>query len=115
MIRLFEHVDTHDAEGFAAQFAPTATFKLGNNPPAEGREGIAQFVRGFFELISGIKHDFRRAYRVDGVELLEGAVTYIRKDGREVGPLPFCSVFDRQGDEIQAYRAYVDASPLFAE
>ncbi|HLT40753.1 MAG TPA: nuclear transport factor 2 family protein [Enhygromyxa sp.] len=114
MIRMFERVDSFDAEGFAAHFASDGYFKFANNPPAEGREGILQFTQGFFDMISGIKHDFGRAYRLDGVEVLEGAVTYVRKDGSEVGPLPFCSVFDMRGSEVAAYRVYIDASSLFA-
>ncbi|MFO7561907.1 MAG: nuclear transport factor 2 family protein [Enhygromyxa sp.] len=114
MLRLFEHVDTRDAEGFAKHFTTDGTFKFANNPPAEGREGILQFTKGFLDMISSIKHDFKRAYRLEGVEVLEGAVTYVRTDGSEVGPLPFCSVFDMRGKEIAAYRVYVDASALFA-
>jgi ketosteroid isomerase-like protein len=115
MIRMFERVDQRDAEGFAAHFATDGIVRFANNPPVEGREGIVQFANGFFEMIGGIRHAFERAYVLDGAEVLEGAVTYVRKDGREVGPLPFCSVFDLRGSEIAEYRVYVDTSPLFAD
>lgn len=114
MLELFGHVDRQDAAGFAARFAPDGHFTFANNPPAEGQEGILKFVEGFLELIVGIEHELRRAYQLPGVEVLEGLVTYIRKDGSAVGPLPFCSVFELRGEAIASYRAYVDASPLFS-
>lgn len=114
MLRLFAHVDTKNTDGFVGQFAPDAYFRFANNPPAEGQQAIFALVEGIFANLEGIEHDFRHAYAAGDTEILEGAVTYHRKDGRKVGPLPFCSVFEMKDDKIQGYRVYVDASPLFA-
>ena len=43
----------------------------------------------------------------------EGEVTYTRHDGSQI-TLPFCNIFEIDGDKIEVYRIYIDMAPLFA-
>ncbi|AFY83296.1 nuclear transport factor 2 family protein [Oscillatoria acuminata] len=114
MLQLFSNVDSKNTDGFVQFFTPDGYFRFGNNAPATGQAEVFQAVTGFFEMIDGIQHDFRQAYKAGDAEILEGYVTYTKTGGQVLDPIPFCCVFEMRGEKIFGYRIYVDAAPLFA-
>ena len=118
IVDLFATIDRMDAAGFAKVFAEDATFRFGNSEPVLGRQDLEQAVAGFFSVIDGLTHQIIGVWTVLGkggdVTSVESDVTYTRKDGGVVGPLPAMTTIRLQGDEIQDYRIFMDVSPVFA-
>lgn len=110
---LFAAIDAKDTDGFLAYLAGDAVFRFGSAPEAQGREQVRAGVDGFFESIAGSKHVLDKVLCDDTTTVCEGRVTYRRHDGSDV-TLPFCNVFDLDGELISGYRIYIDIAPLYA-
>jgi len=111
--RVFEAVDAGDARRFAAVFTEDGQFIFGNAPAVVGRPAVEQAVAGFFASIRGCRHELSRFWAGAGHCAMDGTVTYLRHDGREL-TVPFANVFVMRGEQVAEYRVYVDATPLFA-
>ena len=111
--RLFAAIDARDAAAFVGFLAADAQFRFGAAPAVSGREAIAAAVTAFFESIAGLEHRVDMAMRDGDTLVCEGEVTYTRHDGSEVS-LPFADVFEMQGEQIAAYKIYMDIGPLYA-
>jgi hypothetical protein len=70
-------------------------------------------VVGFFSSIKGLKHRLLKVWHLEGAAIIQGEVTYTRKDGRLV-TVPFMNLFRLEGPLINEYLIYNDVSPLFA-
>jgi ketosteroid isomerase-like protein len=118
IVDLFATIDRMDSTGFAKAFAEDATFRFGNLEPAVGRQELEQAVAGFFSTVDGLTHEITGVWtgRWEGgdVTSVESGVTYTRKDGGVVGPLPATTTIRLHGDEIQDYRIFMDIGPVFA-
>jgi hypothetical protein len=95
-----------------------ATFRFGNSESAAGRHELERAVGGLFSVMDGLSHQITGVWtgHWEGGEVtsVESGVTYTRKDGRVVGPLPATTTIRRQGDEIRDYRVFMDIGPVFA-
>ena len=112
--KLFASIDGMDAEGFARFLTEDGTFRFGSAPPVTGRESVKAAVGGFFASIAALRHTLQRVITQANTIVVEGEVTYKRRDGSEI-TLPFCDVFEVSGGLISAYLIYMDIGPLFAE
>jgi ketosteroid isomerase-like protein len=112
--RVFAAVDAGDARRFAAAFAEDGRFRFGNAPAVIGQEAVAAAVDGFFASIRGCRHELTRFWGGPRHCAMDGTVTYVRHDGREL-TLPFANVFVLRGEKIAEYLVYVDLAPLFAD
>ena len=110
---LFAAIDRMDAKGFAGFLAEDGRFWFGNQPAVQGRRAVEEAVGGFFSSLGGLSHQLHRAFEQQGAMVVEGEVTYTRKDARQV-TLPFCNTFVMKGEGIAEYRIYADLAPLFA-
>lgn len=106
-------VDRMDASGFAEFFTPDASFRFANQEPVVGRAAIAAFVQAIFSSLRAIKHEIHVVWKVPEGLVNEGHVTYTRHDGKEIH-LPFMTVSELKGQQIENYRVYIDAAPLYA-
>jgi len=115
--RLFETIDAMDAAALAARFTPDGSFRFGNAEPAVGREAIQEAVGGFFAAIGGLRHRvvgvWAGSWELGAVKSVEAEVSYTRKDGSQMPPLPVTSTLRLRGDLIHDYRIFMDVSPLF--
>ncbi len=109
--RLFAAVDAMDSSTFGAFLASDAQFRFGNLPVVTGREAIAGFLDAWFPSIAAIRHEDLAIRDYGDTVLVEGRVTYTRKDGTELSA-PFANVFDMIDGSIKGYRIYVDNSGL---
>lgn len=113
MKELFEAIDAMDAQAFADHFTESGRFRFGNAPTVTGRAEVAKSVTDFFATLNRLHHDILDVWEQDDVVISEVEVTYIRKDGKEVG-LPAVTVARCDGDAIDDYRIYMDINPLFS-
>ncbi len=111
--QVFGAVDGGDARRFADFFTADGQFRFGNSPPVVGRLAIEAAVGGFFGSIRACRHRLDRFQ--EGVEhcAMDGRVTYVRHDGREV-TVPFANVLVLRDARIAQYLVFVDLSPLYA-
>jgi ketosteroid isomerase-like protein len=111
---VFAVVDAGDARRFAGFFTEDGAFRFGNAPPVVGRAAIEAAVAGFFGSIRSCRHRLLRFWEADGRCAMDGEVTYLRLDGREL-TLPFANVFVLREGRIAQYLVFVDLAPLFAD
>jgi ketosteroid isomerase-like protein len=116
--QLFATIDAMDTDAFVAFFADDAVFRFGNADPAQGRAAIRETLAGFFGAIGGLRHVVTGIWRGEWergpVISVETAVTYTRADGSRTPTLPATSTLRMNGELIQDYRIFVDATPLFS-
>ena len=111
--QLFSTIDRKDSRGFATFITHDGTFKFGNWPAAKGTEAITGAVDQFFGTIEKVSHRVQQTYGDKDAVFVQGEVTYVRKDGKTVGPLPFMNLFKMSGDKVAEYVVYADVSPLY--
>ena len=110
---LFAAIDGSDARRFAVHFTEDGEFRFGNAPPVVGRTAVEAAVAGFFGSIRRCRHRLLRVWQGDGSWAMDGTVTYVRHDGREV-TVPFANVFVMRGERIAQCLIFVDVTPLYA-
>ncbi|MEN9725873.1 MAG: hypothetical protein RL434_239 [Pseudomonadota bacterium] len=110
--KLFAAVDAMDSSAFGAFLSEDAQFRFGNLPVVIGREAITGFLDAWFPSIAAIRHEDLAMRDFGDTVLVEGRVTYTRKDATELS-VPFANVFDMVGGSIRGYRIYVDNSGLY--
>jgi hypothetical protein len=110
----FDDVDNMRLDEFVARHSDDVVVRFGNNPPAHGKDEVAQSIGQFWSMIGGLKHNFVNTWEVDGTTILETKVDYTRKDGAQV-TVPCTSFLHRDGDLVDELRVYIDLEPVFAE
>lgn len=110
---LFRAIDRMDSPAFAGFLAEDAVFRFGNMPEVKGRGAITTAVEQFFSSIRGLRHRILHAWEQGSHVIVQGEVTYTRKDGKIV-TVPFANIFWTVDGKVQEYLIYVDVSPLFA-
>jgi ketosteroid isomerase-like protein len=109
----FADVDAMRLDEFVERHTDGATVHINDNPPARGKEEIRATIGGFWEMIGGLRHEFRERYEDGDTVVLESDVVYTRKDGQEV-TVKTASVLHRDGDLVDRLAFYNDPSALFA-
>ena len=110
---IFGAVDAGDARRLAGLFLDDGQFRFGNAAPVVGRLAIEAAVGGFFGSIRACRHRLDRFQEGPGHCSMDGTVTYLRHDAREV-TLPFANVFVLREARIAQYLVFVDLAPLYA-
>lgn len=110
---LFATIDRKDARGFASFITADGSFRFGNWPTANGTAAITGAVSEFFGTVDKISHRVDQTWSDQDALFVQGEVSYVRKDGKSVGPLPFMNVFRMSGDKVREYLVYADVSALF--
>lgn len=109
----YDDVDNMRLDEWVARHTDDVVVQFGNNPPAHGKEEIAQSIGSFWSLIAGLKHTFLNAWEVDETTILEVSVDYTRTDGAVV-TVPCVSILHRSGELVDSLRFYIDLAPVFA-
>jgi len=124
---LFRTIDRMDADGFVRFLTEDARFRFGNMPAIVGRQAIRDAVSAFFASITDLSHRVTGIYEQGNTAIVEGEVTYTRKDGSRV-TLPFANFFTLSPSPLNSaesaandsptlicdYRIYIDLSPLYS-
>ncbi len=110
--QLFKTIDAKDANRFISYLTEKAQLRFGNGPVVTGREKIRKTITGFFSSIRALRHVVLETWTHSDVVILQGEVTYTRKDGSQI-TLPFMNLYRMKGNLIDQYLVYVDLSPLY--
>lgn len=111
--KLFQSIDTMDADAFAAFLTDDAQFRYANAPPVIGKAAIREAVAGFFGTINGLRHRLVRTWAHADSIICEIEVTYTRKDNRKV-VVPAATIFYTKGDKVRTYLVFNDLTPVYA-
>jgi ketosteroid isomerase-like protein len=111
--KVFEAVDSKDAEKLVSYMADDAVFRFANAQEVEGKEDILSMLQSFYASIEALNHKIIDSWQVDDNVICRGEVTYTRMDGSQLS-VPFANFFKMKGNLIKSYLIYVDASQLYA-
>lgn len=109
---LFGKVDAMNGTSLAAMMTGNGIFRFANMPPVVGREAISAFLGNFFQSIKGIAHDRLEDWKVGDTRFATGRVSYTRHDD-SILQVPFSVILKMQGELINEYLIFVDASELY--
>jgi hypothetical protein len=90
--QLFEAIDRMDPDGFVRFLTDDGSFRFGKIPAIRGRPAIRDAVAHFFASIGGLSHHITGIYEQGDTAIVEGEVTYTRKDGSRI-TIPFADFF----------------------
>jgi hypothetical protein len=110
----FDDVDNMRLDEFVARHSDDVEVRFGNNPPAHGKEEVAQNIGQFWSMIGGLKHNFVNTWEVGDTTILESKVEYTRTDGARV-TVPSTTFLHRDGELVDSLRIYIDLEPVFAQ
>jgi hypothetical protein len=108
----FKGIDAQDSAGFARLFDEQGEFRFGNAPSVVGPAQIEKAVAGFFSSIGGLSHRLIQVWEGRESWVVEGEVTYTRKDGSRL-TVPFCDIFRMRGNRVKAWLIFMDVSELY--
>lgn len=112
--RLFDDIDTMEADAFARHLSEDVVMRFGNTPPLHDRAAARETWASFCGLVDGVRHEVRNTWQVGGSTIAETDVTYTRTDGRRV-TVPVVTIYEVGADDlIAAYRVFLDLAPVFA-
>lgn len=111
---MYKVVDAMDGAGLANMMTENGSFRFANIPAVKGKEAITGFLDNFFQSIKGIAHDQLEDWKVNDTRFATGRVTYTRHDDSTLA-VPFSVVLKMQGDLINDYLIFVDASELYKQ
>lgn len=109
----YDDVDNMRLEEFVNRHTDDVVVKFANNPPAVGKEQVAQAIGGFWQMIGGLRHDIVNVYSDGDATIVEAEIDYARKDGNHV-MVPATSILHRRGTLVDSLRVYLDLAPVFA-
>ena len=109
--RFFHSIDTRDYDAFASFLAPNVFFKLANYEPVIGKEAVRQKLAEMQSGIKAVHHDVLDIWEKEGSMACHGIIIYTFHDSSQLR-VPFADVFKMQGNLIQEYLIFVDASQL---
>ena len=104
-------VDSGDASGFAAWFAPDATYTFGNGDPLVGREAIAAATAGATSTLPWVRHEVEQVAEI-GDQLFCRFLIHTATPAGEAVALPCVTVIWMRDGEIADYRVHMDLAPV---
>ncbi len=111
---LFKVIDEMDCEKFAAFLHENGEFEFGNAATVKGRAEIKKAVSQFFSSIHGLRHNLKEVWNVDNSIIVNGEVTYTRKNKTQI-TIPFMNLLKMNNGLIENYQIFIDISPLYSE
>jgi limonene-1,2-epoxide hydrolase len=111
--RIFATADRLNLDEWIAYFVEDARFQFGNTKPITGHDAILATMAQFFSSIKAMHHDFDGMYQQDNIVIAEANVKFTRLDDKVIH-IPAATIFRMQGDLVQDFRLYMDATPIFA-
>ena len=109
---LFQTIDKKDHIGFSRFLTHDCLFRFGNHPEVAGSENIQEYIKGFFNSISGLSHVLLSQWEVNEAIICHGNVTYTRMDGSTL-TVPFANVLELVEGKIKKYLIFADTSKLY--
>lgn len=113
--RMFAAVENNDVDKTVSFFTHDAFYKVSNNEPVYGHEGIRNLAGPVMQMFRKVTHEIKAMWELSGDTVVcEMQVVYTRNDGK-VFQLPCCDVIKFEDNNlIRSLQAYLDLNPLFA-
>lgn len=111
---LFKVIDEMDCEKFATFLCENGEFKFGNAQSVKGRAEIKKAVSQFFNSIHGLQHKIKQVWSVDNSVIVNGEVTYTRKNKTQL-TVPFMNLLEMKKGLIENYQIFIDINQLYSE
>lgn len=108
LAEVFRAIDRKDPDAFVSHLTDDAVFRHGSQEPVKGKEAIRAAIAAFFDTVESLHHRLIDTWHDEGSLVMQGEVTYMTKDQREV-TIPFVNVFRLEGDLISEYLIYIDS------
>jgi ketosteroid isomerase-like protein len=109
----YDDVDNMRLQEFVDRHTDDVVVQFGNNPPAVGKEQVAEAIGAFWEMIGGLRHRVVNEFADGDTTILEATIDYTRKDGAVV-TVPSTSILHRRDGLVDQLRVYLDLGPVFA-
>jgi ketosteroid isomerase-like protein len=114
--KMFVAVENNDVDKTVSFFTKDAFYKVANNDPVYGHQGIRELAGPVMQMFKKVSHDIKAMWELGGDTVVcEMELTYTRQDDK-VFKLPCCDTirFD-DNNLIRELRAYLDLNPLFSK
>ncbi|MCL1470591.1 nuclear transport factor 2 family protein [Argonema antarcticum] len=114
--KMFVAVETNDVDKTVSFFSKDAFYKVANNDPVYGHQGIKDLAGPVMQMFKKVSHEIKAMWELGGDTVVcEMVLSYTRQDDK-VFKLPCCDTirFD-DNNLIRELRAYLDLNPLFAK
>ena len=111
--RALAAVEANNVEEYVSFFTEDAIYKISNNPPVIGPQGIREFATPVMQMFPTVTHDVMSMWVVDNTVVCEMFVNYTRSDGK-LFKLPCLDILRFEGNKIKEFQAFIDASPAFS-
>lgn len=109
---IFANADRLDLEKYVSSFAEDASFQVGNNPPAVGREEIRKAGGKMFSALKAMRHDIVQIWLEEDAAIIEARVNYTRHDNQII-IVPCVTILRTDGELVKDGRVFMDATPVF--
>jgi hypothetical protein len=107
-------IDTKSVEMYGTFLSDDCVLQSNNNPPAQSKAIIIQFLSDYWTTFDSLEHDLLNIYGSDSSFVLEAFNHYKRNDGKAV-TLKAVAFTDRNKEGlVTSVRFYTDTTPLFA-
>lgn len=113
--RMFAAVEENDVDKTVSFFSKDAFYKVGNNEPVFGPQGIRDLAGPVMQMFRKVTHEIKDMWEVGGDTVVcEMNVLYIRNDGKAF-KIPCCDIIRfNDSNLIRSLQAFLDINPLFA-
>lgn len=108
---LYRIVDSLDLKALADLLDDNVRFYFANADAVIGKEPVVNLNHAFFESIQSMSHTLRLIAKNGNNIIIDGTVTYIRKDGT-THSITFATILEVINGLITDYRIYADTSEL---
>ena len=110
----YDNVDNMRLDEFVDSHTDDVVVKMGNSPPAVGKDAVREAIGGFWTMIGGLRHEFVSVHDAGATTVVEASIDYTLLDGRVV-TVPCASILDRaDGGKVSGLRVYIDLAPVFS-
>ena len=109
----FQMVDRLDPEEFVTWYAEDCVFRFGNAPAVQGKPAIIAVLRGFYALISAMRHEQTGSWADADSGVFEALAHFETAGGNSLVLPVMTSLRTREG-KITRLLMVMDAAPLLA-
>jgi ketosteroid isomerase-like protein len=106
-------LDRKDVKGYGAFLSEDCLLQSNNNPPAQGKATILDYLSQYWKSFGSLEHDLLNIYGSDSNFVLEALNLYTRLDGEPIS-IRAVAFTDRNAlGLVTSVRFYTDTSELF--
>jgi ketosteroid isomerase-like protein len=106
-------LDRKDVEGYGEFLSEDCLLQSNNNPPAQGKATILDYLSQYWKSFGSLEHDLLNIYGSDSNFVLEALNHYTRLDGKPISIRAVAFTDRSSSGLVTSVRFYTDTSALF--